>query len=92
METFQSFYYQKLKNHHSYDKIIQKSNQPAKLYAAANTRKFRNLDKITVEIIKFRPKVDQADTATYDTTRVIGENIKPLAYKNQQLPTLCRYA
>ena len=91
METFQSFYYQKLKNHHSYDKIIQKSNQPARFYAAANTRKFRNLDKITVEIIKFRPKVDQADTATYDTTRVIGENIKTLAYKNQQLPTLCRY-
>ena len=62
-----------------------KSNQPARLYATAKTHKFNNLDKVTVEKLKFRPIVDQTGTATYDAAKLIGEYIKPLALNEYKI-------
>ena len=56
------------------------SNQPARLYATAKTHKFNDLDELAVEKLKFRPIVDKTNTATYDTSKVIGEYLKPLAF------------
>ena len=62
-----------------------KSNQPARLCATTKTHKFNNLDKVTVEKIKFRPIVDQTGTATYDAAKVIGEYLKPLALNEYKI-------
>lgn len=67
LETFQGFLYLNFKNHTSYDKMKPKSSQPAGLYSTAKTYKFNDLDEI---------KVDK----TYDTKKVIGEYLKPLAF------------
>ena len=85
LETFQSFLYRNFRNHPSYDKMRPKSNQPARLYATAKTHKFNNLDKVTVEKLKFRPIVDQTGTATYDAAKVIGEYLKPLALNEYKI-------
>ena len=62
-----------------------KSNQPARLYATAKTHKFNNLDEVTAEKLKFRPIVDQTVIANYDTTKVIGEYLKPLALNEYKI-------
>ena len=67
LETFQGFLYLNFKNHTSYDKMRPKFNQPARLYGTGKTYKFNDLDEI---------KVDK----TYDTKKVIGEYLKPLAF------------
>ena len=85
LETFQSFLYRNFRNHPSYDKMRPKSNQPARLYATAKTHKFNNLDKVTVEKLKFRPIVDQTGTATYEVAKVIGEYLKPLALNEYKI-------
>ena len=85
VETFQSFLYRNFKNHHSYNKMRQNSNQQARLYATAKTHKFNNLDEVTVEKLKFRPIVDQTCTATYDAVKVIGEYLKPLALNEYKI-------
>ena len=56
-----------------------KSNQPAKLCATANTFKLNDIDERTVEKLKFRPIVNQTDTAPYNATKVIGDYLKQLA-------------
>ena len=92
LETFQSFLYRNFKNHPSYDKMRPKSNQPARLYATAKTHKFNNLDKVTVEKLKFRPIVDQTGTATYDAAKVIGEYLKPLALNEYKINGCLKFA
>ena len=79
LETFPSFLFRNLKNNPSYGKMRAKSNQPARLWATANTFKLNDIDERTAEKLKFRPIVNQADTATYDATEVTGEYLKPLA-------------
>ena len=59
-----------------------KFNQPGRLYATAKTRKFNDLDEVTVEKLKFRRMVDQTGTGTYNAAKVIGEYLKPLGFKN----------
>ena len=81
LETFQRSLYRNFKNLPSYDKMRPKSSEPARLYATAKTHKFNNFHEITVEKLKFRPIVDQTGTATYDATKVIGEYLKPLVFK-----------
>ena len=85
LDTFQRFLYRNFKNHPSYDKMRPKSSQPARLYATAKTQKFNNLDEITFEKLKFRPIVAQTGTATYDTVKVIGEYLKPLAFNEYKI-------
>ena len=85
LETFQRLLYRNFKNHPSYDKMRPKSSQPARLYTTAKTHKFNNLDEITVEKLKFRPIVDQTGTAMYDTAKVIGEYLKPLAFTEYKI-------
>lgn len=51
-----------------------KSDQLARLYATAKAHKLNDL-KI-VERLKFRTIVDQTGTATYDITKVIGEDLE----------------
>ena len=55
LETFQDLLFQTFKNNPSYEKIRPKSNQSARLYATANTSNFNDIDKVTVEKLKFRP-------------------------------------
>ena len=62
-----------------------KSNQPARLYATGKTHKFNNLDKVTVDKLKFRPIVDQTGTATYDAAKIIGEYLKPFALNEYKI-------
>ena len=78
LETFQSFLNRNIKNHLSCEKMRPNSNQPARLYVNARTHKFHNLHKVIVEKLTFRPLIDQKATATYDTTNVIGEYLRPL--------------
>ena len=54
------------------------SNQPAKLYGTAMTRKFKDLKEITKEQIKFRPIIDQTGTYTYGAAQVISQYLKHL--------------
>ena len=68
LETFPSFLFRNLKNNPSYGKMRPKSNQPARLWATANTFKLNDIDERTAEKLKFRPTVNQVDTATYDAT------------------------
>ena len=79
LEIFQSFLYGKYKNHPSFDKIRPKSNQQKRLHAAAKTHKSNGIDELTTEKLIFRPTVDQTGTATYDTSKVFGEYLKPVA-------------
>ena len=85
VETFQSFLYQNFKNHPSYNKMRQNSNQQARLYSTGKTHKFNNLDEVTVEKLKIRPIVDQKGTATYDVIKVIGEYLKTLALNEYKM-------
>lgn len=79
LETFQSFLNRNIKNHLSCEKIRPNLNQPARLYVNARTHNFHNLHKVIVDKLTFRPLIDRTDTATYDTTNVIGEYLRPLA-------------
>ena len=79
-KLFKGPYTETSKSHPSYDKMRPKSSQPARLYATGKTRKFSNLDEITVEKLKFRPIVDQTGTVTYVAAKVIGEYLKPLVF------------
>ena len=62
-----------------------KFNQPGRLYATAKTRKFNDLDEVTVEKLKFRRMVDQTGTGTYNAAKVIREYLKPLGFNEYKI-------
>ena len=52
--------------------------QPAEWFATAKTHKFKNIEDINVEKLKFRPMIGQAGTFTYNFSKVITDYLKPL--------------
>ena len=62
LKTFRHFLYRNFKDHPNYDKMLPKSNQPARLYGTAKTHKFGSPDKITTDELKFRPIIAQTRT------------------------------
>ena len=82
LKQFQSFLYRNFKSHKKYKEMIPSSNQPARLFATAKTHKFKNIDEIAMNNLKFRPIIDQSGTYTHKTAQIIGEYLKPLS-KNE---------
>ena len=82
LEHFQDFLYRNFKDHKYYKDMWPTSNQPARFFASAKTRKFDNFSDINVEQLKLRPIIDQSNTYTYNAAKVIGDYLKPLA-KNE---------
>ena len=58
------------------------SNQPAKLFRTAKTHKFKNIQEINKENLKFHPIIDQTGTYNYNAAQVIMQYLKPLC-KNE---------
>ena len=54
------------------------SNHPAKLYGAAETHIFNNIQKINKGKLKFRPIIDQTGTCSYNAAQVISQYLKPI--------------
>ena len=54
------------------------SNQPARLFATAKTRKFSNFEDIDINNLKIRPIVDQTGTHTDAAAKVISGYLQPL--------------
>ena len=52
-------------------------NQPAKFFATVKTHKFKNIEDIHVEELKFRPIIDQTGTVTYNCSEVKSKNRVP---------------
>ena len=59
IEKFQHFLYRNFKNHPKYSDMAPVSNQSARFFATAKTRKFDNHSLINLNDLKFRPIIDQ---------------------------------
>ena len=78
LKRLQDFLYRNFYNYENYNKMYPHSNQPAKLYGTAKTHKFKDINEITKEQIKFLPMIDQKGTYTYGAAQVISQYLKPL--------------
>ena len=65
-----------------YKDIKPDSNQPARLYGAAKTHKFENLEDFIVAKLKVKPIIDQTGIFAYNAANVISDYLRPLC-KNQ---------
>ena len=72
LKRLQDFLYRNFYNYENYNKMYPHSNQPAKLYGTAKTQKFKYINEITKEQIKFLPMIDQKGTCTYGAAQVIS--------------------
>ena len=52
-------------------------NEPVKLFATVKTHKFKNIEDIHVEDLKFRPIIDQTGTVTYNCSEVQSKSRVP---------------
>ena len=79
LKKFQDFLRRNFKDRFTHYKDIRPvSNQPDRLYATAKTHKFKSLDKITVENLKFQPINSEVGTYRYNAAKVIANYLKPL--------------
>ena len=78
LSRFQDFLYRKFHNYKHYKDMKPDSNQPARLYGTAKTRKFETLEDIIVVNLKFRPMIYQTGTLTYNAAKVISDYLRPL--------------
>ena len=85
LKTFKDFLYRNFKSYSKYDKMMPKSNQPARLYGTAKTHKFNSPEDITIPELKFRPIIAQPGTYTYNTAQVISDYLKPLCSNNPNI-------
>ena len=61
-----------------YEEMRAASHEPGKLFATAKTHKFNLLDDIAIDNLKFRPIISQIGTYTYNASRAISQDLKPL--------------
>ena len=53
-------------------------NEPVKLFATVKTHKFKNIEDIHVEELKFRRIIEQTGTGTYNCSEVKSKSRVPL--------------
>ena len=84
LKKFQDFLRRNFKDiiKHYKDIKIPVSDQPVRLNAIAKTHKFKSLDEITVENLKFRPIISLVGTYTYNAAKFTANYLKPL-YQNE---------
>ena len=57
-------------------------HQPARFFATAKTHKFDDRSLINLDDLKFRPIIDQSDTYTYNTAKIVSDYLQPLAHND----------
>ena len=72
-KNFKRFLKRNFKGYNKLDDILPTSNQPARIYASAETRKFSPVDRVDVNDSKFQPIIDQIGTMTYNAAKVISD-------------------
>ena len=82
LKHFQDFRYRHFKDIRCYDEMRPVSNQPARFFVTAKTRKVKSLEELNVDQLKLRPIIDQTGTYIDNASKVIAKFLKPLA-KNE---------
>ena len=72
-KNFKRFLKRNFKGYNKLDDILPTSNQPARIYASAETRKFSPVDRVDVNDSKFQPIIDQIGAMTYNAAKVISD-------------------
>ena len=76
LKVFQEFLYRNIKDYENYDDMRPLSCQPAKLSGTAKTHKFKNLEDITLQNLKYCPIVNHTETFTFKAAKVISNSFK----------------
>ena len=83
LKSFQEFLYRNFHKNSStvlkYNDVRPVSNQPAQLYATAQTHKFDDYNQITLENLKLRPIISTCGTFFYETAKALYKYLAPLA-------------
>ena len=82
LEKFQHFLYRNFKNHSKYSDMRPVSNQPGRFFATAKTRKLDHHSLINLDDLKFRLIIDQSNTYSYNTAKIVSDYLQPLAHND----------
>ena len=68
------------------------SNQPARFFATAKTHKFDDHSLINLDDLKFRTIIDQSNTYTYNTAKMVSDYLQSLAHNDYVIKDTLRFA